>query len=400
MSHARNGNAGALVLGGAVVPFGRYRDGSNWRDRVRRAGVEAIADAGLEPDDIDAVVVACESDFLSLQVNPAPVVAAEIGLTGCSAVRVEGGGCSGGLALRMGLMHVLSGLARRVLVVGFDDAASHLSGDDVRLVYTLSFDADVDGLAGASSAALYALSISEHAAIFGTTERQMAAVAVKNRGNACHNPWAHKPMVLTVEDVLASPPVSTPYKLLDCSLLSDGAAALVLARAGDAPRATRPRARVVGSGCSTDAARLGDRVARHRFTAKAEAARAAYEQAGIKDPAAEIDVAEVYDAFTGAQIQGLEALGLAREGQAAAALTAGEFDADGRIPVNLSGGLLGQGGAPGAVGIAQAVTVERLLAGRYWPAAQPRRELRYGVVDTHGGIATIAAVHVLQRVEE
>jgi acetyl-CoA C-acetyltransferase len=396
---AGTGKNGPLVLGGSVVPFGRYRDGSNWRDWVRRAAAEALADAGLEAGDIDALVVGSESDFLSLQVNPAPVVAAEIGLTGCSALRAEGGGCSGALALRAGVMHVLSGLAKRVLVIGFEDAASHLPSEDVRLVYALSFDADVDGLAGATSATLYALSMAEHMGIFGTTEAQMAAVAVKNRGNARRNPWAHKPMALTVEDVLASRPVSTPYKLLDCSLLSDGAAALVLARDDDAPKPTRPRARLVGSGCATDAARLGDRAARHRFTAKAQAARAAYDQAGIADPARAIDVAEVYDAFTGAEIQSLEALGLAPEGEVAAAVVAGEFGADGRIPVNLSGGLMGQGGAPGAVGIAQAVTVERLLGGRYWPAAQPKRELRYGLVDTHGGVATVAAVHVLERVE-
>ena len=391
---------GPLILGGGVTPFGRHRDGSNWRDRVRFAAAEALADAGLEAGDIDALVVGAESDFLSLQVNPGPVVAMEAGLSGCSIMRVEGGGASGAMALRAGVMHVLAGLAKRVLVIGFEDAASHLSGEDVRLVYSLSFDSELDGLAGATSASLYALSIAEHMAILGTTEAHMASVAVKNRGNACHNPWAHKPMSITVEEVLASPSVSTPYKLLDCSLLSDGAAALVLAARRHSPKISRPRVEIVGSGCAVDAARLGDRGARHRFAAKSKAARDAYEQAGIKDPAHEIDVAEVYDAFSGAEIQGIEALGLVSEGQGGPAIASGEFAANGRLPVNLSGGLLGQGGAPGAVGIAQAVTVERLLTGRYWPGAQPGRILRRGLVDTHGGVATVCAVHVLARTEE
>lgn len=389
-----------LILGGGVMRFGRYRDGSHWRDWVRRVAHDALADAGLDLRDIDGLVVGMESDMFALQVNPAPVVAAEIGLAGISSVRVEGGGASGALALRAGAMHVMAGLAKRVLVVGFEDAASHVSSEDVRLIYSLSFDADVDGLAGATSATLYALSIAEHMAIHGTTEAQLAAVSVKNRGNARHNPWAHKPMAISVADVLASPPVSTPYKLLDCSLLSDGAAAIVLSAPGHAPKATRPRARIAGSGAATDFARLGDRPARHRFAAKELAARAAYAMAGIADPAQGIDVAEVYDAFTGAEIQSLEALGLARDGMAAAAVAAGEFSADGRIPVNLSGGLMGQGGAPGAVGIAQAVTVERLLTGRYWPGAQPERNLRRGLVDCHGGVATVCAVHVLERVED
>lgn len=389
-----------LLLGGGLIPFGRYRDGSGWRDWVRAAAAAALEDSGLEVKDIDALVVACESDFLSLQVNPAPVVAADVGLAACSAMRVEGGGASGALAVRAGLMHVLSGLAQRVLVVGFEDTASHLAGEDVRLVYSLSFDAEVDGFAGASSASLYALSIAEHMALHGTTEAQMAAVSVKNRRNARHNPVAHKPMDIAIEDVLASPAISTPYKLLDCSLLSDGAAAVVLSRATDAPRTGRARVRIAGTGAAVDAARLGDRRERHRFAAKTVAARRAYAMAGIGDPAREVDVAEVYDAFSGAEIQGLEALGLVAEGAGGPAVAGGEFALDGRLPVNLSGGLMGQGGAPGAVGIAQALAVERLLTGRYWPGAQPRRDLRRGLVDTHGGVATVSVVHVLERVEE
>jgi acetyl-CoA C-acetyltransferase len=206
-------------------------------------------------------------------------------------------------------------------------------------------------------------------------------------------------MDVSVSDVLASPPVSTPYKLLDCSLLSDGAAAIVLARAKDAPKAKRPRARIAGLGAATDAARLGDRPARHRFAAKAQAARVAYTMAGVRDAAGEIDVAEVYDAFTGSEVQSVEALGLAPEGEGGPMEAAGAFAADGRLPINLSGGLLGQGGSPGATGIAQAVTVERLLTGRYWPTAQPKRELRRGLVDTHGGVATVCVAHVLERVE-
>ena len=392
--------SGPLVLGGGMVPFGRYGDGTGWRDWARKAGRAALADAGLEAKDIDGLVVGMESDILSLQVNPAPVVAAEIGLESCASMRAEGGGASGALALRAGVAQILSGMARRVLVVGFEDAASHLPSEDVRLVYALSFDADVDGLAGATSASLYALSIAEHMAIHGTTERQLAAVGVKNRGNARHNPWAHKPMDISIDDVLASAPVSTPYKLLDCSLLSDGAAAIVLSAPGHAPKADRPRVRIVGSGAGTDTARLGDRPARHRFAAKERAVRAAYAMAGIMNPSREIGVAEVYDAFSGSEIQSLEALGLVCEGSGGPAVAAGEFSADGRIPVNLSGGLMGQGGAPGAVGIAQAVTVERLLCGRYWPDAQPKRDLRFGLADCHGGIATTCVVHVFERTED
>lgn len=394
-------NPAALILGGSISRFAAFRDGSHWRDRVCAVAAQALAEAGLEPADIDALVVASESDAMSLQINPAAVVASDLALAQVSAVRVEGGGASGALALRAGVMHVLSGLAQRVLVVGFDDTASRLKGADVRLLYGLSFDTDVEGLAGASAAVLYALSMQLHMQQHGTTAAQMAAVAVKNRRHALHNPLAHKPMAIGIDDVLASTLVAPPYRRLDCSLLSDGAAAVVLAAPQAAPRSASGgatlRVRISGSGCASDAVRLGDRERPHAFDAKARAAHAAYAMAGVRDPAREIGVAEVYDAFSGAELQALEALGLAAEGAAGPAVAAGEFGADARLPVNLSGGLLGQGGSPGAVGIAQAVTVARLLSGRYHPALQPKTSPQRGLVDAHGGVGTVCVVHVLER---
>ena len=124
--------------------------------------------------------------------------------------------------------------------------------------------------------------------------------------------------------------------------------------------------------------------------------RAACAMAGIEQPARQIDVAEVYDAFTGAEVQGIEALSLAPAGVAAGALVAGEFSRDGRLPVNLSGGLIGQGGAPGATGVMQIVTLTRLLQGRYWPALQPKQRLRTALADAHGGIATVSVTHILE----
>ena len=121
--------------------------------------------------------------------------------------------------------------------------------------------------------------------------------------------------------------------------------------------------------------------------------------AGVRVPAEEIDCAEVYDAFSGAQIQAVEALGFAPEGAGGVACEADEFGPEGRIPVNLSGGLLGQGGAPGATGVVQAMTVQRLLEGRYFDAAQPRRTLRRAIVDTHGGVCTSAVVQVFETTE-
>jgi acetyl-CoA C-acetyltransferase len=203
-----------------------------------------------------------------------------------------------------------------------------------------------------------------------------------------------------VADVLNSRVVSTPYKLLDCSVISDGAAAIVLtADPGQTPRA-RPRVRIAGSGCGSDDVRIGDRPEPHRFCSKERSARAAYAMAGITDPARAIDVAELYDAFTGTELQGIEALGLCAEGSAGAAVAAGEFGRDGRLPVNLSGGLIGQGGAPGATGVMQVVALSQILQGRYYAELQPDRELRTGIADSHGGIATVSVTHVLERQDD
>jgi acetyl-CoA C-acetyltransferase len=389
-----------VILGGGQVPFRRYKDGSGFRDWVRAACDAAFEDARTDRREIDAVVVACETDFLSMQLSPGPLLLDEIGIAGRPVVRVEAGGGSGGAALRMAVMHVLSGLARRVLVIGFEQAASHLSADTVRAVYGLSFDADLEGWAGATATMLYALSVQDHMARFGTTMPQLAQVSVKNHCNACLNPLAHAPLSLTVADVLASPMVNSPYRRLDCSLISDGAAALILAHPGAVDRRTdRPLTRVIGSGCATDAMRLGDRPSPGQFLGKRRSAEAAYRMAGLTDPARQIDVAEVYDSYSGAEVQGIEALLLAPDGTAADRLVDGCYGRDGVLPVNLSGGLIGQGGAPGATGLAQAITISRLLEGRYHAGLQSDRQFRTGLIDCHGGVATVNLTHVLERLE-
>ncbi|MGE3702284.1 MAG: thiolase family protein [Hyphomicrobiaceae bacterium] len=388
------------MAGSSIQPFGRSKDGRTWRDRAFLAASAALSDAAVSPGDIDALVIATESDLVSLQVNPAPVVSSDLGLPHLPCVRVEGGGASGALAVRSGVHHILSGLYRSVLVVGFDDAASHLDRSGVSLVYGLSFDAEVEGFLGATAAALYALSAQAHMARHGVNERHLATVAVKNRANAVANPNAHLPMISTVEDVLASAVVAPPLKRLDCSPLSDGAAALVLSRERNMPRQSeRVPVRIVASASASDWARLGDRDDIGRFAGKSRAAAAAYSQAGIMNPSSEIDVAEVYDAFTSAEVQGIEALGLAPEGRGARQIVDGVHDRDGRLPVNLSGGLLGQGGSPGAVGVAQVATIARLLQGRYHGGLQPTLRLRRGLAEAHGGIATLNCVHVLENDE-
>ena len=379
-----------------MIPFARYQDGSTFRDWIRTVGSEAIADAQLHKSDIDSVVVASESDMLSLQVSPAAVAVDELGLHGAAAVHAEMGGASGGAALREGFAQVRSGIATNVLVLGYDQTASRLSRQGVQQVYSLSFDADIEGWIGVSTANLYALSYKMYCRRYGVDPSTAAVVSVKNHGNAMHNPYAHKPMEISVDDVLKSQMISDPYHLLDCSMVSDGAAAVVLT-SQSVSRSDRSIVRIIGSGSGSDCIRLGDRQHPHRFEAKVRAAQHAYSMAGITSPSQQIDVAEVYDAFSGAEFQSIEALKLSEDGEAGTRMKKGRFQRDGSLPVNLSGGLIGQGGAPGATGIAQAVSMLRLLNGQYEKTLQPEPVPRTGVIDVHSGICTVSVVHVLER---
>ena len=388
-----------LITGASMVPFKRYEDGSNFRDWSREVCRAALEEAKLKPNQIDAVVVANESDLLSLQVSPAALIADEVGLQFTSAVHVEAGGASGAAALHYGVVLASSGWANNVLVVGFEQTASRLHRSGVQQVYSLSFDADLEGWAGVNTASLYALSFQAYCEEYDCDPGCAAMVAVKNHTNAIYNSYAHKPMDISVADVLSSEIVSEPFHLLDCSVVSDGAAAVVLSNENSKAQ-TGSRVQITGSACSTDYVRLGDRPQLYEFAAKTRAAQKAYEMAGITQPEVEIDVAEVYDAFSGAELQGIEALSLCPPGRAGVLLDSGQFNIDGSLPVNLSGGLIGQGGAPGATGIAQAITVYRLLSGDYFPELQPKNELRKGLVDTHSGIATTNFVHILERTDD
>lgn len=389
----------SLILGGGIHPFARYKDGSTPRDWSRAAVADALAGAGLGPGDVDSAIVAVESDHFLLQLSPGALLADELGLLGIPVLRVESGGASGAAAVRMAHAHVRARMARCVLVLGVEHAASHLGGDDAGFLYGLSFDADLEGFAGVTPANVYALSMRAHMERYGTTEEQLAAVSVKNHANALGNPAAHLPLALTIDDVLASPTVSVPYKRLDCSPVSDGAAAVVVAADDWAPQRPGPRVRIAGAGCANDFVHLGDRPDPYRFAAKALAAQDAYAQAGIDHPERAIDVAEVYDAFTGAELQALEDLGLGPPGEVADAALDGRYGADAALPVNVSGGLLGQGGAPGATGVAQVVTLARLLTQTYWRRPANGERFRWAVADCHAGVATVCVVHVLERMD-
>jgi len=394
-----------VLLGGGISRFARERADGTPVDWMTEATRDALADAAVDHGDIDMSVVGYESEILARQVTMGQVVQDALGLCPRPSVRVEAGGGTAGAALRTAFAYLKGGLARSVLVVGAEAVGKLVSSATVREVYALSGDVEFEMAAGGFFMAYYALMMKEHMRLYGTTEEQMALVSVKNHRNARSNPFAAMPMTLTIQDVLDSPPVTAPYKRLDCSVLADGAAAVILATADWAREhagawRNKPRVFMTGSGCGTERVRLGDRPRPYpgfaHMRAKKEAARQAYVMAGIGDPRAELDLAEVTDAYTGAELQSYEALGFCAPGESGPLLQQGLFDLGGELPVNTSGGLIGQGGPPGAIGLAQAIEVLRQLRGECPPERQVSGARR-GLTDIHGGTASYCVVSIFER---
>lgn len=384
------------VIGAALTPFNRRKDGTNFRDWAFDAFSAALVMADIDRSDIDALYVASESDFFTLQLNPASVLATDLGLIGVSATRCEGGGASGQLAVHAAARAIQSGSARNVAVIGVDPSASSLSGDAMRELYGYSFDAWTDGATGVTSTALYALSFQAFAAKHGLNDEHLTSVTLQNRANACRNSNAHLQRKDTADDIANSPMIASPYRRLHCSPLSDGAAALILSHSDNAPKSRKSAPFIIGMGSSTDHMHLGSRKDPGLFAAKTHAMQRACHEANIRPN--DIGLAEVYDAYAGAQLQAIHALGLSTDLRVD--LAKGSFAQDGRCPVNLSGGLMGQGAPVGATGVGQTASCALMLEGRYHEELQQARPPRYALADTHGGICTTAAVTILENGDE
>jgi len=392
-----------VIVGVGTTLFAADRLDSTVRDLMAEAVLDCVQDAGLDGlKGVEHGLTSYESDHFNGQMTLGAILHDQIGLTPLPNVRVEGGGATGALALRTAWAYVQSGLCDSILVYGCEKNGREVSSKTANLLFALSADADWELMVGGTYTAFYAAMMRAHMERYGTTEEQFAHVAVRNRHNANFNPIAQKPMELTIEDVLGSTPIAEPYKLLDCSLLSDGAAALLLATPEWAKRhspkfSTRPPVAFVASGCGTDTMRLGDRYPEiTNFRGKQAAAAQAYAMAGISDPLHEVHVAELYDSYSGVEIQAVEDLGFVARGQGGPYVAEGLFDLDGKLPVNPSGGLLGRGAPVGATGIVQAVEIVQQL----WAEVDPRRQVTNatcGLTDTHAGVGTLCVVNIFKR---
>jgi acetyl-CoA C-acetyltransferase len=269
-----------------------------------------------------------------------------------------------------------------------------VDGADATYALGTAADQEWEGFHGITFPGLYAMMARTHMEKYGTTIEQLAAVAVKNHANGLLNPHAQYHLKVTVEDVLESTMVADPLHLLDCSPVTDGAAALVLTTVDRARELAGERAiiKIIGSGLATDTITLANRPDLTELGAVRKAAERAYEMAG-KTPD-EIHVVEVHDCFTIAEIMATEAIGLFDPGFGASAVEDGLTSLQGKIPVNPSGGLKSKGHPVGASGVAQVAEIVTQLRGE---AGQRQVEgAKVGLAQNMGGSGGSSIVHILE----
>jgi acetyl-CoA C-acetyltransferase len=324
----------SAIIGVAYNKQQRNNRKQNFAEMVYEVTVQALDDAGIDIKDIDNVVTV-SNDFWDGRTISSMAIQDACGSYEKNISTVEGDGTFGAY---YGLSRILSGAYRTTLVV----AHSKGSESDANLITNGMFEPFFTrplGLDNITSAAMQARAYMDR---YQVTEEDLAAVSVKNHGNALKNPKAQVAKKINVADVMASRKLADPLKLYDVSPISDGAAAIIIAGNEFTRGLKGGKAKPVyikGAAFCSDAYDLGLRDLA-RSPALVEAAKRAYAIAGIKDPTKDIDLAEVYDAFTYMELMWYEGLGFCAEGKGAEFLKSGTTQIDGALPVNASGGVL------------------------------------------------------------
>jgi acetyl-CoA C-acetyltransferase len=378
----------------AIIGVGMTKWGELWDKSLRTIFTEtallALEDAGV--DRIDAMVVGCMSSGLFVgQEHLASMLADALGRTPVPAARVESACASGGLALRQGFLEVASGQSDIVLVGGVEKMTD-VTGCEATFALGTAADQEYEGYHGLTFPGLYAMMAVAHMHRYGTTREQLALVAVKNHDNGSRNPLAQFPFKVTVDTVVNSVLVADPLRILDCSPITDGAAAVILVPAEMARRMKKPVVRIAGSGQATDTIALSSRRDLAWLESTHVAAAKALAMAGRK--VEDMHLFEVHDCFTIAEIMVTEALGLVEKGQGGRAVAEGLTARGGRFPVNPSGGLKAKGHPVGATGVAQAVEIVKQLRGE--AGERQIKGAKRGLAQNMGGTGGSSVVHVFE----
>ena len=378
----------------AVVATGKTAFGSfpelSIRELAGEAGAKCLEGSKVAPDQIEALYVGnfAGPSFVG-QNHLAPYIGSALGLEGVPCTRFEAACASSGSAFFHAYSAVAGGLYDLVLVVGVEKMTSQTTA---RTTDILASAGDLGGevKAGATFPSLFAMIAKRHMHEFGTTREHLAAVAVKNHANGAKNPLAHLRKPITMEKALAGRMIAEPLTLYDCSLISDGAAAVLVCASDRATEFTDKPVRVRGVAQASDHLALDEKEDISTFPAVRAAGEKAFRAAGVGPK--EIDVAELHDCFTIAEIIALEDLGFVERGRGGPATLEGYTALDGEKPVNTSGGLKSKGHPVGATGVAQICEVVEQIRGEC--GQRQVKHARTGLIENLGGSGATCVVGV------
>jgi acetyl-CoA C-acetyltransferase len=381
----------------AVVGIGHSRFGRRTDVSIGELAFEsikqAVDDAGVDRKDISNVVVGNMGGW-SQESLPAVVIDEYAGLSGAETMRVEAACASGSAALKSAYNSVLGGQGDLAMAVGVEKMTEVDTPTAVELIGRAgSYFWEFENY-GMTFPAYYALHAVAHMNRFGTTEEDMARVAVKAHHYGAMNPLAQFQKEITLEKALGSQVVAWPLKLYDACPLTDGSAAVVLASEQLAKKLTDTPVWIRGIGSSSDSANLSRRGSYVGLEAAVRAAKAAYSMAKVSPE--DVDVATAHDCFTIAELMAYEDLGFCKKGEGAKMIREGETEIGGRIPVNLDGGLKAKGHPVGATGVSMIVEITKQLRGEAGKRQAPIRN-GVGLVHNIGGTGHYAYVTILGR---
>jgi len=378
------------VIGIGKTAFGAFAD-RDLRSLAVEAGEKAMADAHVSPSKVEAFYVGnfAGPSFVG-QNHLAPYIAGAMGITGVPCTRFEAACASSGSALFHAVSAVGAGLYDVVLVGGVEKMTSQPT-PKVTEILAGAGDMCGEGRAGATFPALFAMIARRHMYQFGTTREMLASVAVKNHANGAKNPQAHMRKVITMEQALAGKPIAEPLTVYDCSLISDGAAAVVIAPLERAAEFTNKPVKILGIAQTSDQVALDQKDDITAFKAVREAGQKAYKMAGLT--AQDIQFAEMHDCFTIAEIIACEDLGFVKKGEGGPYALQGCTALTGPRPVNTSGGLKAKGHPVGATGVGQICDLVIQIRGEGGERQIARHDI--GLAQNLGGSGATAVVTIL-----
>jgi acetyl-CoA C-acetyltransferase len=379
------------VIGIGKTAFGAFPD----RD-LRSLAVEAIenslTDATIQASAVQAFYLGnFAGPSFTGQNHLAPYVGAAVGFHGIPSTRIEDACASSGSAFFHAWQSVAFGMYDVVVSAGVEKMTSQ-STPRVTEILAGAGDMSGEGRAGATFPALFAMIARRHMHNYGTTREQFAAVSVKNHANGAKNPLAHMRKVITLEQALKGKPIAEPLTVYDCSLISDGAAAVVIVPLDQAARYTSRFAKVLAVAQTSDYVPLDNKTDITVFPSVKLAGEQAYAMAGIGPK--DVELAELHDCFTIAEIVASEDLGFTEKGQGGPFAEAGCTAIGGRIPINTSGGLKSKGHPVGATGVGQICDIVMQLRGDAGERQVARH--RIGLTQNLGGSGATCVVTILE----